>query len=435
MSEATPTISNLPNASRLLRLLLVLLAVLIPLGACLGYPLGEKLYTSTGAIHFIPVKPRILYDTGNNGAIPMFDEFMKSEAQHIRSPRVIDRAMVDPRWKTWRPTFPDHFAEVMSAELTSLADYELIYVSMTDPDPKAAQLGVQTIVRAYNDIFTDNATTGERNIDSKLDNLIEQMQSDVANEQNAVSTLSSMNLYHTDNLDPVYDGLLKQLQQLGDAIQQKRMYVGADLPAGEDLLQAIAAIPNPPMIGALAVRDAYQDRLDKLKADGKYAPGNPVILDTSTSLALAKEKVEKIKNDFLRRRDRAATQPDADITSLQTQYDARKLELAEIGKDRILIVEQKEKLEQDKLKLRAAQDRRQELAVERPMADRIEVWSDGTLASRPSSDTHLALAGIGGLGGAVVGFLIVFGIALARRMSRVPAAIRVESRMSSGEKL
>jgi|GEM_PF-1068364 len=427
-------------------ILVLMSVVLTPLGAWVGFKFGVKEYSVSGIIHIVPVKPKILYDTGG-GVIPMFAEFMNSESQRIRSQRVIDKALGDVRWKQWRPAFPDRFSETMVEELKSSTNGELLYVQMSDPDPKVAQLGVQTITQAYSDIFTDTATTAERDMDSKLDNVVEQTQSDVANDQTAIIALAKMNPYQTDDLEPVYDGVLKQLQQLGDAIQHKKMYStnvqagggtgagAAGLPVGEDLLQAIASIPNAQMASALGVRDAYQDRLDKLNFDNTYGPNSTVMKDTIAGLALAKEKVEKVKNIFLHQRDQAlaaqtlagagaapaattqptvvdangmpTTMPSADLNSLQAQYDARKQELAEIGKDRILIVEQKEKLTQDELKLKVAQDRRQELAVERPMADRIEVWSDGTLPTKPSSDTHLAIAALGGFTGLFVSAMTV----------------------------
>src|SRR5690348_6932142 len=48
-------------------------------GAVLGWRAGKKEYQSMGQIHVMPVLPKLIYETGEKGIMPMFDQFVETQ--------------------------------------------------------------------------------------------------------------------------------------------------------------------------------------------------------------------------------------------------------------------------------------------------------------------------------------------------------------------
>ena len=71
-------------------------------GAALGFRMGSKLFMSSGQIHVVPVLPTILKGLEENGMMPMFDQFVDTQAQLIHSQRVMDMAMENEGWQAMR---------------------------------------------------------------------------------------------------------------------------------------------------------------------------------------------------------------------------------------------------------------------------------------------------------------------------------------------
>src|SRR3954469_18391052 len=111
----------------------------LAIGAIVGYRITEPVYKSSGAIRVKPVLPRILYALDQNTPMPMFESFMESQVSLVRSPRVSDLAMRDPKWQgLGRGLTPEAIAHYRSRlDVSHPRDSEIIRVDFSDPDPQA----------------------------------------------------------------------------------------------------------------------------------------------------------------------------------------------------------------------------------------------------------------------------------------------------------
>src|SRR3954453_885226 len=69
------------------------------IGASVGYFVVKPQYKSVGVICLRPILPKILYQTEQNGVMPMFDAFLAEQVARIQSRRVTGEAMLLPEWK------------------------------------------------------------------------------------------------------------------------------------------------------------------------------------------------------------------------------------------------------------------------------------------------------------------------------------------------
>lgn len=121
------------------------------MGAGIGWLATKPLYTSQGWIRAFPRQPRVLYETEDNQMMPMFEAFVKSQADLLRSRRVIDLALSEPslRDSAW-PAPPAGVRKLIEAlEVTASRGSELISVSVSHEDPLAAQVAANAMLTAF----------------------------------------------------------------------------------------------------------------------------------------------------------------------------------------------------------------------------------------------------------------------------------------------
>ena len=138
-------------------LITAVLSLIGALGAATaGYVVPDPKYRAEGLVRIKPVLPRILYQSDDSTQQPMFTSFVATQASLLQHPRVQAKAMSSAAWKALgRPV--DAVAEARFAkQLMVRANRdtpELINVSFSDTEAKAAMVAVQEVIEAYIDLF------------------------------------------------------------------------------------------------------------------------------------------------------------------------------------------------------------------------------------------------------------------------------------------
>lgn len=117
-----------------------------PLGGVAGYKVWSPQYASVGLIRVKPLLERVLYQTEQSSAIPMYDGYISSQMDLMQSERVIALAMESPEWKGLDRDLNDETMAVFRNNLvvTRARGSQVIHISFTDEDPQAPHLAVGT---------------------------------------------------------------------------------------------------------------------------------------------------------------------------------------------------------------------------------------------------------------------------------------------------
>jgi capsular polysaccharide biosynthesis protein len=110
------------------------------MAAVVGWRSAHPIYFSEGLIRIAYSLPVVEKQTDENAPMPMFTEFMQSQAILIKSRRAIDSAVVNPVWKAMGQTVPDpadqYYAEHLNVEIRG--DSEMIRITVRDQQPVLA---------------------------------------------------------------------------------------------------------------------------------------------------------------------------------------------------------------------------------------------------------------------------------------------------------
>jgi Mrp family chromosome partitioning ATPase/uncharacterized protein involved in exopolysaccharide biosynthesis len=120
-------------------------------GAVIGWSVTKPLYASQGWIRAFPRQPRVLYETQENQMLPMFDAFVKAQADLLRSRRVIDLALSEQSLRDagW-PGPPAGVQELTKAlDVSAQRGSELISVSVSHQNPQMAQVAANAVLTGF----------------------------------------------------------------------------------------------------------------------------------------------------------------------------------------------------------------------------------------------------------------------------------------------
>jgi succinoglycan biosynthesis transport protein ExoP len=143
---------------RLLRGRYVLALTLAALGAAGGAIAGWKssypLYRAEGALR-ISSNQRLGILSNQQDPITQFTPFVKTQANLLQDPRVINKAMASDAWRKLNrgstPAERDDFVDSLQV-VTDREEPEWIRVRFTDRSPKAASVAVEELISAYAEI-------------------------------------------------------------------------------------------------------------------------------------------------------------------------------------------------------------------------------------------------------------------------------------------
>jgi polysaccharide biosynthesis transport protein len=447
-------------AHSLLRGRYTLAICLALLGAAVGAPLGylqpSLEYKSVGVIRMHPIIPIEIYKTEDNGPMPMFDSFLSSQAAQIRSRRIMGEAMIAPEWKAFGrgllPKAVAQFEKSLKADIPKSS--QLIQVSFTDPDPKAAAAAVKSVIQTYEKVF-ENSEAGTNR--PKIERL-EARKRDLSLQLTGINDriLKIANDFGSASLQDVYNFKVSELQRVESQLTSLRMQ---KLMAGIGDPPSTAPSTRPANLPPefFATRDPWLQELHRRQREeelnlkivaARYGESHPKMIDAKSSLRAIEQQIkgrtEQLQNE--NHIDPAAVvaangdgnkltheQLRATEGAWRSLHESLQAETMTLGRKNIEIEKLRADAAQVGEQLADVSQRLVELNVENVVSGRVSVISYGEVPIAPENDRRGALACVGGIGlaGFGVGIVILIGF-LDRRMHHIGTA---QSRLKPAERL
>lgn len=438
---------------RLLRGRIILAIVLCALGAAVGAAVGWSLktpmYKAEGLIRVQPVLPKILYNTEQTTVQPMFYSFVNTQANLLQHSRVIARALNSDGWKDLGrergPEWEKQFRESLRVTTAREAP-ELIFVSFTDEQSRAAFLAVQEVITAYQELFGGAGTKGVREMQvSALNQRRTTLQAQKRDLENKISMASAE--FETDDLSRLHEHYFTQLLAIDQRVTETRLLLAefgidpsaASAPAGSAQEQSPGpAQPAPMTVEQIAAADpmvarlleeqsAIERRLARLRQQG-HGEKHPMVIAESAALDDAMGAVRRAIERYASRPTPVGpaaidTVGPADPSvllerhrQLRAQSDAIRATTETISRRRREIEGFRREAQATELLLAETERRLDEIAVESKVEDRIgriEVIMPDGPPSSPNVDPRKKLAAAGFVlgGGFPFGLLLLLGLA------------------------
>ena len=205
-------------------LLSILLAALGSVGA---YLVITPLYTNVGIISIKPVLEHVLYQSEDSRVMPMFDAFVGSQVELIRSQRVLEMAQEIQTWKDLDRGMTPEAQAFFTSNLTvkRLPNSQLVLVSFTDSSRDATQIAVTNVIDAYMRIYGEQ----DAHTDNERMRLLEQERSRHTNElrTNRQLQMDRSSYLGYEALSTTYRFKLEQLNEIEKQLNDTRLALAA----------------------------------------------------------------------------------------------------------------------------------------------------------------------------------------------------------------
>ena len=250
-----------------------LAAVFGVFGGVLGYMSQEPQYNSTGQIRIQPSLPKVLFTTEQSTATQMFSSFVNTQAELIKNPEVIQRALESDEWKA-----VSHLSDMTSAYdvrkalkvKTSRAAQQIITVSFSDEHPLVSSTIVGAVMDSYIMQFKNEGSIDIPEIRKMLENREANLIADRDNFDAQILAIAGR--YRTENLQPLVFNALNTIRlletQREELVDQKDRYEQSrrKIAAGdsEELTPEKAAADDPMIAGYLARKIELEEAKDEM---------------------------------------------------------------------------------------------------------------------------------------------------------------------------
>jgi uncharacterized protein involved in exopolysaccharide biosynthesis len=228
-AEAAPPPNLLRQLHTLLRGRYWLAALLVLVGtvagAWIGHGMKEPLYRSTGLVRVRPYIPRILYESEQSGVMPMFDAFVGSQVELMKSERVANLAMQDAEWAALgRGLAPAQVVSFRgSLNVARPKGSEMIVVTFDDGDPEAARLAVKAVITAYQRLHAEAGGEAVAETIRILEDRSAMLTADLKALNDSIFAIN--NEQATGTLEKIYDHKLSELQTLESELRRVELEV------------------------------------------------------------------------------------------------------------------------------------------------------------------------------------------------------------------
>lgn len=422
------------------------LAVLVGL-ACgttagvFAYRSVDPAYESVGLIEIRPYMPKIIFDTEESEIMPMFDQFVQSQVELAKSPRVLDQAMADVRWRQFDPDVSpeaqEHFRR--STGVSRRGRSNLLQFSFEHGNPDAAKQAVDAIMDAYLEIYGERDARNHEERQRKL----ELMQAELRDKMNSIRKMirELADDYGSDSLESMYQAELEQLQKLKDTLRNTELeaialgiqvneeeggeQVAAETESWAEKSAEEIALLDPEMHSLLQQRRLLDDELQVLKLN--FGEGHPNVRAQLKQIEAKDAAIDRRAAQF---RDMGPNTPGEGfllaganmqdrLQQLRSLCDGIREETLRIGRKNNAIKELKEELEHVKERLQQTKGRMEQLEVESAGAGRIAKIADASVLLVPTNQGKTKqLAVLAFLGGGGLGLAVVMGLCYRSRRLR-----------------
>lgn len=458
-ATTTPTANPLTTVHSLLRgrywIAAILVVVGLGVGSFVGYRLKPPVYRSTGLVRVKPILPRVLYQSEQNGVMPMFDTFVDSQVSLLESQRVIDLAMQADEWRALnRGLSPEAVAAFStSLEVTHGRGSEMIAVSFTDGDATVAMTAVRAVIESYNKLYGENDALSDEKIRQTLEDRRTALTNDLKAKNDQILEIARE--FGSDSLEDIYNFKLQEAQKLESEFkaadlarvvaeaQSGQTAVPATLPAvaaagtsvpapatqPARISPELVAISDPIMRNYLVEKQDIQRRIETNKRLGEK---HHSMIEARVTLALIDKQIQKqmdLHKDDLPAaagligqspRQLSVAEMRSNVESIRKLHADAHAETVDVGRKRMQISTIRADADAVRQRLKDTEARIEQLNVESPVRGRINVVSYGDRPLTPFTDKRAAFAAAGGVGLSAfgVGAVLLFGL-IGRRVRHI----------------
>lgn len=406
--------------------------VLGAVGAAGGWYATKPVYESQGWLRAFPRQPKVLYDTDENRMLPMFDAFMKSQIDLLRSRRVMDLAMREaPLREAGWPAPPAGVQMLIKSLNVAVArGSELIGVTVEHPDPKLAQAAANAVLDAFIRYHEEQEALSVTDRESKLRANQELLSAELKAIRDSIFRATEP--YSGANIEQLHMATTEELTRLNALLLDPSMSLresarsDTDSPGGatdestdtepdkpvvltNDQLaesdQTLAALLSQRRAIELEI-DMKSARLGAKHSEMKSLRSRLESVDTAISI-----RADELRNSIaaaLESGDAAQLPPDpaARLKFYQTLRDQTSKKLLELSRLRMDLRELAERESVADKRLAETNTELEKIRVENEVirGGRVRIQQSAATPIVPRTDRRMALAG----GGFVVGFGSVF---------------------------
>jgi polysaccharide biosynthesis transport protein len=415
-------------------------------GAVGGWMASEPKYQSVGSIRIVASLPVKLIPDSINQVPAMFQAYVKTQANYIQHPRVIDRAMASEGWRSLgrgsTPRERERFLDSLQVT-TDRENPEWIYVKFTDPDRRATKIAVEEIIESYAEIWGKEEMIITPGLIADLNRLKAAHEHEIKVVRSRMETLSKK--WNTSDLTSLQNSRSKDLEQIARAAENLEAQIRQaeiDMAARGENPEAEVQEQDPMALafeiakverGVAALVDRYTilaGELRSLRAQG-FTDRHPTVRRLSGDVEAARGQVEDAVIGFLAKG--GAVLPGAAMVMgaiSPQQFEAMKQTLVLQKADLQRMQEQMGFLISDRFEMESLQkelkkkeddlayvDKRLytidvEAESTETMSNRIKIISKGEEPTAPWSDSRKKLAAMGLVfgGGLPVALVMILGL-------------------------
>ncbi len=412
------------------------LILALPL-ALVGYFAVKPTFESTGLIQVRPSQPRVIYQTEENEVPPLFSSLVRAQVSFLQSRRVLDMAVGDPRLieAGWARGPAGVGALKNSLIVRNDRNGQIISVSVTDTDPKAARAAVNAVLDAYQEIYGEQ---GELSVSQKERQLVDReatLDRELQSLRERIFQIADE--YGADTLDRLHEARVSEMERLDAELsdlnfliasaQQRVDAQGEDAGAIAPRLDASErfATLDSQLASLLREELRLQARIDSLS--DRYGPNHREMKRLADDLSEVRSAIDLRTASLLEGGSVDASQlsgdPAAALEQLQSrkaQYDAlldrTRREAISLGRKKLQIDSLTEQANEKKTLLEETRRRLESIRVESAHSEtgRIIIAQRGDTPVTPAKDRRLPLAVAGAGMGVGISFALFFLLGLSQ---------------------
>ena len=383
------------SVSRLLAL--ALLTVLAIVGI---WTLSPVKYQARAMIHISPIIPYLVFKTEDTGLMPLYDSFVNTQANIIKGPLVLERALdakavQNTQWfKNPRRSLKERVMGYRVPRIERLRDNlvvrpqfktEFMFVMMEDPNAEDARAIVQAVVEAYENYAASESSDTRSEFNTKLVSEYNRLKQSVEVHQKACFDLQEqLGTNDPDRLlsnrsmalDETKTALATVQQDISNLALQIEKALGGDAKSsGVDAIDTAVARPEETKSQPKYYTDAEWSRLDTAVQNAQRAikisplkPSHPnwaaMAKDLEFAVQLLRKRQEQLDEQWLlaNRLPPLASDPNSLSPEERLEFWETQLEILK-NQEKNLIVDLRKKEEEYNRLFTIAQELKRETEI------------------------------------------------------------------------
>ena len=416
-----------------------------------GYKSARPLWSSTGTVQVSSVISPLITRTPENAELPQ--QFKETQMALMRNQRVIDMAMRSDGWKQLGRdnTSDSALAEFVSQlKIGSAGRSDIITVTFTDEDPKAAVAGARGVVSAYNKLYVERAVQEVARKREALETRQMTLTSDMRTKRDNLQ-LIALRRYGTDDLRSIHAATVEYIAKIKSARDEGNIVLasmGAVAPSTQPVRQKKASemtvedivATDQTMARLVQELDNLTFELTSVLSIGRFGERHAEVRGLRAQIDRKKHEIERYEKQWHARMDHSAEPFDLKDPSLlkrdqletrQRLYDGllkdAEREAQELGKEMFEMERLRKEIEHIDALVAETNRRLDQLRTE--VQERITIISEGDRAMfMKDNKVQYAVAGCLGGSGFAIGLAML--ISLMDRRFRTPDDARTTSKLT-----